>query len=151
MSFIIESCREYCAKLSTNANHLLNGSNLQFPNNTRHSAPPNIPAICNVKIPPSNAWSTNTSSGSKPTQNWLQPLLSKQIDKEPAQRTQMKFSITAPYSAAIAISGSFQTSTGLRAAKVSSRRRRGAKCGAVFSDGSPAFARAATLRIAPMN
>ena len=50
----------------------------------------------------------------------------------------------AHYSAACAgAAGSFQTSTGFLAASVSSSRRRGAKCGAVFSAGSAAFARAA--------
>src|SRR3546814_11720525 len=55
------------------------------------------------------------------------------------------------YSTACASAGSLHTSTGLRAARVSSSRRRGAKCGAVLRLSSPAFARAATLRSAPMN
>ena len=56
------------------------------------------------------------------------------------------------YSAAsLVTTGSFHTSFGLRAASVSSRRLRGAKCGAVLRLWSPALARCATERSAPMN
>jgi hypothetical protein len=55
------------------------------------------------------------------------------------------------HSAATDRSGSFHTKIGLRAASVSSSRRRGAWCGAVLSEGSLAFALATTDRIAPMN
>ena len=58
----------------------------------------------------------------------------------------------ARHSAACACgAGSFHTSLGLRAASVSSSRARGAKCGALLRLASPALARSATLRSAPMN
>ena len=48
-------------------------------------------------------------------------------------------------------SGSLQASLGLRAAAVSSRRRRGAKYGACFRLSSPSSARCVTWRNAVMN